>query len=1118
MYFKRLTLKKYKFIVNSAIENPNPYDLNFSIVTDLLTKMENSMRKILLAGASVAVLLAASNALAAAEEPISEGNLVLTSDDTVTYNESYNNFNFNGQDGNTGINSVDGTSGTVTFAEGFESGTLNSTGVYGQDGIIQVSKINIDAGTISAANQGAMINGMDGITMTGGEVNLTDQAHMVVGYMGDNSTQTKMELKGGNVNLTDGGIIRAASKNGVEVPEKGDFSSVEFSGATVTVSGEENYIASRETNLTAGSMTVKDGTLNLVGDGEAVKDGYIKFGSEVSLEKEGAFNISGGEFTLDNATVNANNVDLAISGGKTEFNNTNVINGDLNITGGEVVNKGNLTLNGKTSIAGTTLETGSALGGETSTLVFNDAEVTAGGILAGDYMTVNGKVNVEGSKNEGNWRDGSDLVADRNMTITENAEVTVGDKGILTVGYNAGETTATQKMDINGGKVTVNSGGIVFAASDAEGENISAVNLNGGELNLNDGSTLISAETNINGGTMTLAGAVKLLKNSKVEGFDGAPEATAFAAEDNGAFNINGGKVVLGENVDITNTNVDINVNGGSLDVEKDAAVSGGLNLSGGTINNKAALTADVNQTAGTFNALENSSVSKITQSGGETNLAANSAITELKMTGGSLNVNGDAEVTTAQVDKGIVNLGTNKLTSELTMGTDAILNVDVNNDAAGQIVGSLTGTETEGKTTRVNLNIANGTDISDGIQLATDSASNVELASNIMYKDLEINAEGKVTGEKSTSSDIASALEEKGVSSQSANVLGAFAYGGTGTVIGDAIADAMAADIQSVNGSGIAYAAAQAENLAPMAASAAVDVSTQNTTQIMNIVDSQLNNFGAVEGKSSGDVFNRVTTWVKGLFNRAELDRTSRQAGYKADTEGVAMGIDKQVTDEAKVGLGYAYSTTDLKKNVKKTDIDTHTAVLYGQYKPSDVYFNGIAAYGWSDYDAKTSAYGYGVNGKYDVNTFGVQAMAGYDFGKFAPEIGLRYFNVKQDGYTDTAGQRVGKNNSDVLTAVLAAKYQDNICLENGMVLKPSARLAATYDLTGDKANSVVSLANGSGYIVDGERLDKFGIEVGAGLSAEVSDNVEFGLSYEGKFRDHYTDNTGMLEAKYKF
>ncbi len=1073
------------------------------------------MRKILLAGASAAVMLAASNALAGDITPIADGSLKLTSSDTVTYNGEYKSFNFNGQDGNTGINSVDGTSGTVNFDEGFESGTLNSTGVYGQDGIIQVSKININAGTITAANQGALINGMDGITMTGGEVNLSDQAHMVVGYMGDGKTQTKMQLNGGEVNLTDGGIIRAASKDGIEVPGQGDFSSIEIDGAKITVSGDGNYIASRETNLSSGSMTVKDGTLNLVGDGETVKDGYIKFGSEASLEKEGVFNISGGEFALDNATVNANNVDLAVSGGKTEFNNSNVINGDLNITGGEIVNNGSLTLNGKTSIAGTTLETGSALGGEASTLVFNDAEVTAGGILAGDYMTVNGKVNVSGTKNESNWRDGSDLVADRNMTITENADVTVGDKGILTVGYNAGETTATQKMDINGGKVTVENGGIIFAAS--KNEDISAVNLNSGELSLNGGSTLISAETNINGGTMTLTGAVKLLKNSKAEGFDGAPEVVA-VAEDNGAFNINGGKVVLGEAADITNTDVDINVNGGSLEVNNDAAISGGLNLAGGTINNNASLTADVNQTAGIFNAMENSVVSKISQSGGETNLAANSTVSDLAMTGGTLNVKGDATVTTAQVDKGIVNLGTNKLTSDLTMGTDAVLNVDVNNDAAGQIIGSLTGTETEGKATRVNLNIANGTDISDGIQLATTSASNLELASNIMYKDLEISADGKVTGEKSTSSDIASSLQEQGVSSQSANVLGAFAYGGTGTVIGDAVADAMASDLQSVNGSGIAYAALQAENLAPLPASAAVDVSTQNTTQIMNIVDSQLNNFGTVEGKSSGDVFGRVTTWVKGLFNRAKLDHTSRQPGYKADTEGVAMGIDKQVTDDAKVGLGYAYSNTDLKKNVKKTDIDTHTAVLYGQYKPSDLYFNGIAAYGWSDYDAKTSAYGYGVNGKYDVNTFGVQAMAGYDFGKFAPEIGLRYFNIRQDSYTDTAGQHVGKNNSDVLTAVLAAKYQDNICLDNGMVLKPSARLAATYDLAGDKANSVVSLANGSGYIVDGERLNKFGVEVGAGLAAEVSDNVELGLSYEGKFREHYTDNTGMLEAKYKF
>ena len=68
------------------------------------------------------------------------------------------------------------------------------------------------------------------------------------------------------------------------------------------------------------------------------------------------------------------------------------------------------------------------------------------------------------------------------------------------------------------------------------------------------------------------------------------------------------------------------------------------------------------------------------------------------------------------------------------------------------------------------------------------------------------------------------------------------------------------------------------------------------------------------------------------------------------------------------------------------------------------------------------------------------------------------------------------------------------------------------------DDVNSVVTLANGSAYAVEGEALDLFGMEFGAGVTAEVNDKVELSLGYEGKFREDYQDHTGLINAKYKF
>lgn len=300
----------------------------------------------------------------------------------------------------------------------------------------------------------------------------------------------------------------------------------------------------------------------------------------------------------------------------------------------------------------------------------------------------------------------------------------------------------------------------------------------------------------------------------------------------------------------------------------------------------------------------------------------------------------------------------------------------------------------------------------------------------------------------------------------------------------------------------------------------------TQTSNQVFGAVGTRLSG-GSIstggEGMSSGDnIFERAAMWVQGLFNKSKLDDTSKSYGFDADSNGIAMGAEKYVTEDAKVGLGYAYTNTDIDGFKRETDVDTHTAFVYGEYKPSNWYVNGIASYGWSDYDESKNVAGVNVKSDYDAETFGLQAMTGYDmqvkgFG-LTPEMGLRYVHISQDGYTDSADQKVSGNDSDILTGVIGAKVSKTWTLENGMNIKPEARIAATYDLMNDDTNSVVTLANGSAYSVEGEALDRFGMEFGAGLTAEINDNVELSLGYEGKFREDYQDHTGLLNAKYKF
>ena len=313
---------------------------------------------------------------------------------------------------------------------------------------------------------------------------------------------------------------------------------------------------------------------------------------------------------------------------------------------------------------------------------------------------------------------------------------------------------------------------------------------------------------------------------------------------------------------------------------------------------------------------------------------------------------------------------------------------------------------------------------------------------------------------------------------------------------------------------------------VAPEVAPMVQKTQTETANQVFGAVSTRLTG-GSIstggEGMASGDnIFKRGAMWVQGLFNKSKLDDTSKAKGFDADSNGIAFGAEKFVTDDTKVGIGYAYTNTDIDGFMRDTDVDTHTAILYGEYKPSNWYVNGIATYGWSDYEESKSVAGVGVKADYDVETFGLQAMTGYDMNinglGITPEAGLRYVHIKQDAYKDSADQRVSANDSDILTGVIGTKVSKSFELSNGMNIKPEARIAATYDLMNDDVNSVVTLANGSAYTVEGEALDRFGMEFGAGVTAEVNDNVELSLGYEGKFRKDYQDHTGLINAKYKF
>lgn len=285
---------------------------------------------------------------------------------------------------------------------------------------------------------------------------------------------------------------------------------------------------------------------------------------------------------------------------------------------------------------------------------------------------------------------------------------------------------------------------------------------------------------------------------------------------------------------------------------------------------------------------------------------------------------------------------------------------------------------------------------------------------------------------------------------------------------------------------------------------------------QIANAIGKRFGSF-APQGKSGGDTFKNSGLWVQALANKSKL---STAQGFDGKTYGLALGGDVEVAENLKIGLGYAYTNSDIDATGRSTDVGTHTAIAYAEKTIGNAFVNGMATYSRSKYEEDKKVGGAKVKADYDVDAVYAQAMTGYNFfvksAVLTPETGLRYLWTNTDSYTDSAEQNVKADKTSILTGVIGGRA--SMAFQTGKVtLTPELKLAATYDIKNDKGGASVRLANGSNYTITGDTLNRFGVETGAKVGMTVN-NMEFSLNYEGKFKKDYQDHTGMINFRYNF
>lgn len=305
---------------------------------------------------------------------------------------------------------------------------------------------------------------------------------------------------------------------------------------------------------------------------------------------------------------------------------------------------------------------------------------------------------------------------------------------------------------------------------------------------------------------------------------------------------------------------------------------------------------------------------------------------------------------------------------------------------------------------------------------------------------------------------------------------------------------------------------------ITPSSAAVVQNTISQINKQVLSAVASQLSGStsGLSAGKSAGDsLFYRIRSWVKLLNNHARL---SGNDGFSSSTNGVSLGVDKLVSDNLRIGVGYAYNNGTIDSFQRDTDLNGHTAIFYSEYKPSDWFINSIITYNHSQYRENKNLSGLLVKSKYSVDNFGLQTMSGVEAGIFTPQAGLRYAYFSRPSYQDTAGQSIEGDNSQTLTAIIGSKIAHDFLISRELVIRPELKLAVTYDLLNENNNTLVYLPNGAAYETQTRHLNRIGFELGGAFHLNFLETTDISLGYEGRFRKDYQDHSGILDIKYNF
>ena len=278
----------------------------------------------------------------------------------------------------------------------------------------------------------------------------------------------------------------------------------------------------------------------------------------------------------------------------------------------------------------------------------------------------------------------------------------------------------------------------------------------------------------------------------------------------------------------------------------------------------------------------------------------------------------------------------------------------------------------------------------------------------------------------------------------------------------------------------------------------------------------------------------NRWGAFLSGTGQWVNVGNTDNARGYDLNSGGFTLGIDYKVTPTLAIGLaaGYTGTTADLtdrgrvwvnggKIELYATFFQTHPEPTTTMSKdsskeppaPASVTAGGFYADaavfgGYNSYDTRRSALQGEARGDTEGGELNVLFGTGYDFKKggftFGPTATFNYTYVGTNAFTEhgsLAPLDIHGGKGESLRTAFGAKASYDWKV-GGVLIKPEMRAAWQHEY-GDAAYALdSSFANGAAnsFLVNGPRLGRDSLLLGAGLAVEFTERCSTYVYYDGE------------------